>query len=169
MTNIEPTEQPETMDLETAQRVEQEKMTRRAALRKLGYGAGIAAFSMLGVDDFTRMVGQRLQRMAGDNKVASQIAREFQEAGVAMATAVNPSCTYCYNEYKAEIKQATTDFSTCYVAALAAGYTVAQATKMCDLYPYCPETNNALYAYNGCCAKHCPTGYCAGMSKPPGC
>ncbi len=73
------------MDLQTALRVEQEKMTRRAALRKLGFGAGLAAFSMLGVDDLARMVGQRMERMAGDNKVATQVAKEFQEAGLAMA------------------------------------------------------------------------------------
>ena len=89
MTNIEPTEQPKTMDLETAQRVEREKMTRRAALRKLGYGAGIAAFSMLGVDDFARMAGSRMAQMAGDNKVATRVAKEFQEAGIANAFIAN--------------------------------------------------------------------------------
>ena len=78
-------EQTETMDVQTAQRVEQEKMTRRAALRKLGFGAGFAAFSLLGADDLARIVGKRLERMAGDNKIAEQIAREFQGAGIAMA------------------------------------------------------------------------------------
>lgn len=79
------TEQSKTMDVQTAQRVEQEKITRRVALRKLGFGAGLAAFSLLGVDDLARIVGQRMERMAGDNKVANQVAKEFQQAGVAFA------------------------------------------------------------------------------------
>lgn len=85
--NLGPTETKPTapMDLDTARRIEQEKLTRRAALRKLGFGAGIAAFSLLGVDDFAHMVGKRLERMAGDNKVAGQVAKEFQSAGIALA------------------------------------------------------------------------------------
>ena len=90
MPNIEQNEPMEQkMDLTTARRVEQEKMTRRAALRKLGFGAGLAAFSLLGVDDLARMVGQHLERMAGDNKVVEQVAKEFQQAGVAFASPPN--------------------------------------------------------------------------------
>ena len=74
-----------TMDADTARRVEREKLTRRAALRKLGFGAGIAALSMFSVDDLARLVGQRMERMAGDNKVAQAIAKEFQQAGIAFA------------------------------------------------------------------------------------
>ncbi len=92
----ETAEQPETMDLATAQRVEQEKLTRRAALRKLGFGAGMAAFALLGVDDFARMVGKRMERMAGDNKVAEQVAKEFQGMGIAMAAAPY-NCTHNYD------------------------------------------------------------------------
>lgn len=89
----------ETMDTQTARQVEREKLTRRAALRKLGFGAGLAAFSLLGVDDFARMVGQRMQRMAGDNKVAQAVAKEFQESGVAFAAFSNPSGTICQSDY----------------------------------------------------------------------
>jgi GNAT superfamily N-acetyltransferase len=89
----EPTEQP--MDLATARRIEHEKMTRRAALRKLGFGAGMAAFALLGVDDFARMVGQRMERMAGDNKVALAVAREFQGAGIAFAGGPSWACHSC--------------------------------------------------------------------------
>ena len=118
---MEPTEQP--MDIETAQRVEQEKITRRAALRKLGFGAGFAAFALLGVDDLARMVGQRMERMAGDNRVAGQIAKEFQQAGIALAKGagggVGPSrvscgvpCQYCGGIYAAETK----DLQNCQIA-----------------------------------------------------
>ena len=90
-------EQSETMDVQTAQRVEQEKMTRRAALRKLGFGAGMAAFALLGVDDLARMVGKRMERMAGDNKVAEQVAKEFQGMGVALADGPSYYPYYSYS------------------------------------------------------------------------
>ena len=90
----------ETMNVETARKVEQEKLTRRAALRKLGFGAGFAAFSLLAVDDLARMVGRRMERMAGDNRVAGQIAKEFQQAGMAFAGGFqNPSNTTCKSDY----------------------------------------------------------------------
>lgn len=98
----DPVETP--MTAEAAQRVEQEKLTRRATLRKLGFGAGLAAFSLLGVDDFARMVGQRLQRNAHDNKTAMAVAKEFQSAGIALADnpsgtyVLSPACTACYTD-----------------------------------------------------------------------
>jgi len=85
MPNNLSTNSPELMDVETARQVEQAKISRRAALRKLGFGAGMAAFSLFGVDDFARLVGKRMERMAGDNKVAGQVAKEFQSAGIAFA------------------------------------------------------------------------------------
>lgn len=95
----EPMKQPETMDLATAQRVEQDKLTRRAALRKLGFGAGLAAFSLLGVDDFARMAGKRMERIAGDNKVARQLAKEFQSVGIAFANPSNALPAWAIGEH----------------------------------------------------------------------
>ncbi len=110
------TEQVETMDLATAQRVEQEKMTRRAALRKLGFGAGFAAFALLGVDDFARMVGQRMERMAGDNKVAMQVAQEFQSAGIALASGpyyVVPCQSHCTKQEKIDLDKCLATQKAC--------------------------------------------------------
>ena len=71
---------------ETAQeKFERERLTRRQALKKFGMTASMAAFAMFSVDDLARMVGKAMQQRAGDNKVASQIAKEFQQSGVAMA------------------------------------------------------------------------------------
>ncbi len=77
----------------SAEQIEQERLTRRQALRKLGFGAGLSAIMLLGADDLARMVGRRLQQMEGDNKVAEQIAKEFRSAGVAFAS--GPSGTPC--------------------------------------------------------------------------
>ncbi len=106
-----PADQNGPMDMEAARRVEDKKLTRRAALRKLGYGAGIAAFSLLGVDDFARIVGERLARHSGDSKVAQAVAQEFKQAGIVLAsptgsgTNLPSNCAgatvgnWCYNRY----------------------------------------------------------------------
>jgi hypothetical protein len=67
------------------ERVERERLARRAALRKIGMTTGMAVFAMFSVDDLARMVGQKMEQRSGDSKVADQIAREFQQAGIAMA------------------------------------------------------------------------------------
>jgi len=80
-------ESKKTINQKSVEQVEQERLTRRAALRKLGFGAGLSAFMLLGVDDLARMVGTKMAQMGTDNKVAGQIAKEFQAAGVALANA----------------------------------------------------------------------------------
>lgn len=60
-------------------------MTRRAALRKFGFGAGMAALLALSSDDLARMAAAKLKQHAGDNKVANQVAQEFKNAGLAFA------------------------------------------------------------------------------------
>jgi len=92
------------------QRFERERLTRRQALRKFGITAGMATFAMFSVDDLARMVGRAMQQRAGDNKIAGQIALEFQQAGIAMAAPPLPSCTpndagvsvagYCLAEHR---------------------------------------------------------------------
>lgn len=137
-------EQSETMDVQTAQRVEQEKLTRRAALRKLGFGAGMAAFALLGVDDLARMVGKRMERMAGDNKVAEQVAKEFQAVGVASANpspyySPQPCCSHCTNQQDIDdkkclaIQQACTYApSLCYANAMYCISTAGLNATICD-------------------------------------
>ena len=163
------TEQSKTMDVQTAQRVEQEKMTRRAALRKLGFGAGLAAFSLLGVDDLARLVGQRMDRMAGDSKVAEQVAKEFQQAGVAFAgdpsgsstsvcsgtgrhcgdppqsgTGTTTECQHCSNQMHLD---------HCYCVQTYAG-------NPGPMYDHC--MNQTQYNYDGCVCC-----WCAGIVPAP--
>ena len=64
---------------------EAERMTRRAALRKFGFGAGMAALLALSSDDLARMAAAKLKQHAGDSKVANQVANEFRNAGLAFA------------------------------------------------------------------------------------
>ena len=75
---------------------EKEKLSRRQALARIGFQAGAAAIAALTADDLLRKVGKEMQRRAGDNKVVEQVAKEFQQAG--MANAVPPTVPVCPEE-----------------------------------------------------------------------
>jgi hypothetical protein len=79
---------------------EKEKLTRRQALARFGFQAGAAAVAALTADDLLRAVGKEMRNRAGDNKVAQQVASEFEKAGMAHALAIpvcdeNGGCTAC--------------------------------------------------------------------------
>ncbi len=132
---------PETTDAAKqsalAERVEQERLTRRQALRKFGFGAGLSAFMLLGVDDLARMVGREMERRAGDNKVAEQIANEFQGMGVAFASPSGSGdpCQDCYNHYICQIKNCD-----CFVA-------MSPSITPCE--------QSAYDSYKTCTDAHC--------------
>ena len=80
---------------ETAkEKFERERLSRRQALKRFGMTSAMATFAMFSVDDLARMVGKAMQQRAGDSKIAGQIAREFQSAGVALASGPSVSCGY---------------------------------------------------------------------------
>jgi len=76
----------EAEDLEEARRkFEAEKMTRRAALRKLGITSGMAFFSLFAVDDLARVAIKQMRQNEATHDIAETVAREFQNAGIAFA------------------------------------------------------------------------------------
>ena len=95
------------------ERFERERLSRRQALKRLGMTSAMATFAMFSVDDLARMVGKAMQQRAGDNKVAGQIAQEFQKAGAVMAWGASGSncfangahynCTGCGGGYSVGI------------------------------------------------------------------
>jgi len=71
---------------ETAkEKFERERLSRRQALKRLGMTSAMATLGLFSVDDLARMVGRAMQQRAGDNKIAAQLAQEFQNAGAAFA------------------------------------------------------------------------------------
>ena len=75
---------------ETAQdKFERERLSRRQALKRFGMTSAMATFALFSVDDLARMVGKAMQQRAGDNKVAEQVAKEFQQSGMAFAKPPN--------------------------------------------------------------------------------
>ena len=67
------------------ERIENERMTRRKALRKFGFTAGMAVFSVLTVDDLARIASKKLQDTEATKGIGDMLAKEFRSAGVAMA------------------------------------------------------------------------------------
>lgn len=64
---------------------EAEKMTRRAALARVGLRFGAAALAAFTVDDLARATMKALDRRAQDGRIAGEVAKEFRNAGVAFA------------------------------------------------------------------------------------
>ena len=121
---------------------ERERMTRRQALKKFGMTSAMATFALFSVDDLARIVGKAMQQRAGDNKVAAQIAQEFQQAGIALADISN---ALPYKEYGMHCKGNTNTYgkaSTC-----------ADCVKLgCDAdYPSGTSAEKCVTAAEGYC------------------
>ncbi len=71
-------------------KLEDERMSRRQALRKMGILSGMAVLSLLTVDDLARMAAKQLSANAGDSEVAGEVAKSLRGAGVAYADPNNP-------------------------------------------------------------------------------
>lgn len=70
------------------ERFEQERMTRRAALRRIGMTSGLVVFSLLTVDDLARLAAEKLKDNKATEQIGTSLAKEFQGAGVAFATTI---------------------------------------------------------------------------------
>ena len=82
-------------------KVEQERLTRRAALRKMGYTSGIAMFSMFAVDDLARMAIKKMEQHKETKQIAETVAKEFKNSGIAMANPNYSNCGGCVPDCKA--------------------------------------------------------------------
>lgn len=110
----------EEVELTAAQKLaqfEKEKLSRRQALARFGFQAGAAAVAALTADDLLRKVGKEMQRRAGDNKVAQQVAKEFERAGIASAAIPDicppGCCDNCYCQYQRALKVCDENYIQC--------------------------------------------------------
>lgn len=78
----------EEFDLNKRNTYESGRITRRAALKRLGITAGMAVFSLLTVDDLARIAAKKLK----DERMCDSLANEFKDAGVAVAQISVGSC-----------------------------------------------------------------------------
>ena len=87
---------PDEARAELAKR-EAQKLTRRAALAKMGVRGAMAIFAAFSVDDLARMVAKKMEQRAGENAAVDEVARQLHNAGVSFA-AVRPACIVMVDE-----------------------------------------------------------------------
>ncbi len=142
------TEKTEPMTETRLEKFEREQMSRRAALRKIGYTSAMATLAMFGADDVMRLVGRKMEQRARDSQVAEVVARELSGAGVAMALNVNP-CQNCVTAKTNCLIVALTNEKNC----LADGFPKAVCSSGYTGYvDGCENSYVDCCALNGC---HC--------------
>jgi len=71
-------------------KLEDERMSRRQALRKMGILSGVAVLALVSVDDLARLAAKQLAAHSGDSEVAGSVAKSLKSAGVAFADPNDP-------------------------------------------------------------------------------
>lgn len=99
---------PAAEPLTASERFEKERMSRRAALRKLGITSAATLLGVFAVDDFARMAIRVMEQNKATEKVAEVLAHDFKDAGVAHALTPHDIC----------YSQASTAFIICNNLAL---------------------------------------------------
>lgn len=85
------------------QRFEQEKMSCRAALRKLGITSAVTVLGVFAADDLARMAIRVMEENKSTSQLAEVLAHDFNNAGVALAITPGDLCR----------SQASTAFQIC--------------------------------------------------------
>lgn len=102
-------------DLEEArQRFEQERMSRRAALRKLGISSAATVLGVFAADDLARMAIMVMEQNKVTQRIAEALAHDFKNAGVALAVTAYDRC----------MDQTNTAYTICCNTALANDITI---------------------------------------------
>ena len=102
---------PDEARAELAKR-EAQKLTRRAALAKMGVRGAMAIFAAFSVDDLARMVAKKMEQRAGENAAIDEVARQLHNAGVSFAAASKQTTAqYCVS--RATDPNGNYDQSTC--------------------------------------------------------
>lgn len=122
------------------EQLEAEKMTRRAALRKMGLTTGMTLFGMFAIDDLARMTVQRLKQMDLHNEAVNAVAHDFKNVGVAFAKSPKPSRPTCAQQC------ASQNGTDCFEQA---GY--AKCVCICNSKKKSPPDGNGVA--NGLCDK----------------
>ena len=68
------------------------KMTRRAALAKVGLRTGMAIFAAFSIDDLARKTAAVLSQRSQDNAVVEKVAKELHNSGVAFQVLLFRCC-----------------------------------------------------------------------------
>jgi hypothetical protein len=67
------------------EKFEQARLSRRAALRKIGVTSGMAFFGLFAVDDLARLAIKKMEENKQTREIGETVAKEFKTAGIAFA------------------------------------------------------------------------------------
>ena len=140
---MEPTNETNAIisDNQTArEKFEQARLSRRAALRKMGLTTGMALFGIFAVDDLARVAIKKMEEQKQLHEVGETVAKEFKNSGIAFADATGSSIAACdyYNDPACWNSCHTlhTDDEDCtksYAGCLQQGYPTADCQHANDL------------------------------------
>lgn len=136
---------PENEVIDASQHFEQERMNRRAALKKLGITSVATVLGVFAADDFARMAIRVMEQNKATRQVAETLAHELKNAGVALASTT--AGDRCYNQastaYQICMNVAQSNYDTSSVPWK--GYNLATAQAQCRAdyqtnFKYCDDT-----------------------------
>lgn len=73
------------------EKLDAERLSRRAALRRIGMVSGMAVLGTLTIDDLARVSAKKLQQNELTRGIGDSLAKDFRNAGVAFADTVGTS------------------------------------------------------------------------------
>lgn len=88
---------PVSTETTTREKFEQEKLSRRVALRKIGMTTGMALFGMFAVDDLARVAIKRMEAQKATHEIGEAVAKEFKNSGIVFAADPGSSSNPCVN------------------------------------------------------------------------
>lgn len=101
------------------EKFEQERFSRRAALRKLGITSGMALFSLLAVDDLARIAIKKLEEHKQTHEIGETVAQEFKNTGVVFAATPGhtSACLGCADAKNQCLNDSSAGLTACIKAA----------------------------------------------------
>lgn len=105
---------PEAMNSSLAENLDAEKLTRRAALRRIGMIGGLAVVGTLSIDDLARVSAKKLQQNELTRGIGNSLAQDFRKSGVAFADTLEiPNGYYMGGRKKKPCESGGTNWKAC--------------------------------------------------------
>lgn len=133
------------------EKFEQERFSRRAALRKLGITSGMALFSLFAVDDLARIAIKKLEEHKQTHEIGETVAQEFKNTGVVFAATPGhtSACVNCVDAKTGCLGDSTAGRTGCL-----AGAKGDQSKRDACISFYAGEDTGCQDAYIRCCSTN---------------
>jgi hypothetical protein len=144
---------PDTSDDQPTARekFEQARLSRRAALRKMGLTTGMALFGMFAVDDLARIAIKKMEEQKQLHEVGETVAKEFKNTGVVFAAAPGhtSACLNCVDAKAGCLSDANGAHQIC----LGKAGSDSSKQRDCDAI-YAGQQTGCDDSYYRCCADN---------------